>query len=698
MSDIAVISYLVAAASLLALIMWQVTRGGKFLETLPVAIAACFSLAWAVLVAVAVASETGRFLHVVPLEAARSGAWYAVLLLALRHQLTADGRRSLQFRLMLGTGVLLPLVLLISALPVLNPATDSLVTQRLLFYLLVFQSVLGLFLIEQLFRNTAKEQRWHIKYLCLGLLGLFGFDFILYSDALLFRQLDVGLWQSRGFFNAICTLLLIFYASQNRQWQNINLSRPLVFHTTTLVASGIYLLIIAGGGFYLLTFGGNWGEVARDLFIGIALLVWLVLVFSERVQSQVKIFLTKHFFNYKYDYREEWLNLMRRLMDAGELAPLEQRAISALAKIVDSRGGSLWLRNNNDRFVEQTLWGEGGHISMHLDEHSSLVRFLETWQWVVNLTEYQSQPELYKDLVLNEELRKSGAWLIIPLLLRADLYGFVLLDKSATGKELNWEDIDLLKTASRQVTIQLAQEKSAEELLKARQFEAFNRFSAYVVHDLKNIVSQLALVVKNAEKHRHNPAFMDDAINTVENSVQRMQRLLGQLRSNNPPRLNVEQVDVLGLLQRVVEEKSIATPVPQLQVSESDTMVRANPERLSAILGHLVQNAQDATDDSGWVRLELKGNGDNIQIVISDNGCGMDADFVRDSLFKPFTSTKGLTGMGIGAFEAKEFIENANGLLTVKSEPGEGTVFTVSLPRIARDSSAMTILSAGAGE
>ena len=277
---------------------------------------------------------------------------------------------------------------------------------------------MGLVLVEQLYRNTRSENRWAIKYLCFGVGGLFAYDFFLYSDALLFKRIDVGLWQARGLINALVVPLIAVSAARNPEWSlNVFVSRRMVFHSAAVFGAGIYLLAMAAGGAYVRIYGGNWGHVAQAVFLFGALLVLLILLFSGQAQAQLKVFLNKHFFNYKYDYREEWLRFIRTLSAGEPGISLRERVIEALANIMDSPGGALWWRREPRRYEFVAHWNMSEVAAIHEDADGALARFLSERNWVVNLHEYEEKPEVYATLKLPEWLRSlQRAWLVVPLM------------------------------------------------------------------------------------------------------------------------------------------------------------------------------------------------------------------------------------------------------------------------------------------
>jgi putative PEP-CTERM system histidine kinase len=256
----------------------------------------------------------------------------------------------------------------------------------------------------------------------------------------------------------------------------------------------------------------------------------------------------------------------------------------------------------------------------------------------------------------------------------------MVLASSPAQTYFNWEDSDLVKTAGRQVAVHLAQLEASQALAEAKQFEARNRLTSYVMHDLKNLIAQLSLLVTNAARHRNNPRFMDDVITTVDNSVQKMNRLLEHLRSDGVQVPQAETIELCVALGEVVKLMSGNRPVPTLDCQATGLHVHANRERCEAVIGHLIRNAQDATDDDGRIIVRLFRRDDRAIIEVQDSGCGMDQEFIKERLFRPFDSTKGKAGMGIGVHEARDYIHKLGGELAVISRVGEGTTFRIQLP------------------
>ena len=538
-------------------------------------------------------------------------------------------------------------------------------------------SVFGMLLVEQVYRNKPEQERWAIKFACLGIGGIFAYDFYMYSDALLFRTINPDIWAARGIVNAVTVPLIGVSMARSASWSSdLALSRRVVFHSAALFGSALYLLAMGLAGYYLRFFGGSWGILMQVAFLFAALLLLAGILFSGTFRSWLKVFISKHFYTYNYDYREEWLRFTRTLSEPGP--GIGERAIQAIAELVESPAGALWMRRDSNFYEPAAQWHVPGE-EIREDAESPFCGYLEKTHWVVDLGEAAGDPEKYAGLVLPDWLKRyPRAWLVVPLMMHARLLGFVVLQRPRSPVSLDWEVTDLLKIAGTQAASYLAQQEAADALTMARQFESFNRMSTFVVHDLKNLVSQLSLMSANAEKHRDNPEFQRDMQETVELSVQKMRLMLQKLgrgvNTERPLALAIDEV-----VQQAVRNKRGFEPRPVLRLRARGLSVMADRERLERVLGHLVQNAIEATPRDGSVTIEVAQRDGMAIISIQDTGTGMNEEFVRERLFKPFDSTKA-AGMGIGAFESREYIQELGGRLEVRSNPQIGTTFDVILP------------------
>ena len=683
------ISYAAAAVAFLFLFALLVLSWRGRIHGAVLALACLTSATWAALMALQAWNRDSALLSAEVLEPLHKSVWIAFLIMLIGNEGGAAARSPRMQRVaagLLGFCALLVCATAVSGLlrhhEFLMPGfTTGIIGGGVM-------AVIGMVLVEHLYRNADPRRRWTIKYLCLGLGGLFAYDFYLYADAMLFRRLDHDFWVARGIISTFVVPLVAVTAARNPTWSlDIAVSRRVVFHSTALLGAGLYLLVMAVAGYYVKFVGVSWGGILQTTFLFGALLLLLLIIFSGTLRARLRTFLSKHFFSYRYDYREEWLRFTRTLSEGEPGIRLHERSLEAIAGLVESPAGALWMRQESGTYERVAHWNLPSASGIE-EAGSALCEFLGQRQWVISVQEAEINPEAYGDLKLPAWLCAiPRVWLVVPLILHERLLGFVVLTRSLARVTLNWEVSDLLKTAGRQAASYLAQLQAAQALLQARQFESFNRMSAFVVHDLKNLIAQLSLLLSNAERHKHNPAFQQDMFSTIEHSVQKMNRLLMQLRSGGLPVEKPVPIALDRVLGQAVESKSSYRPAPALQIVNVGLSVTANPERLERVFGHLIQNAIEATPADGSVVVRVTQQADAAVIEVSDNGRGMSEDFIRSALFKPFESTKA-TGMGIGTYESREYVRELGGRMEVISGESRGTTFRVTLPLVASDESA----------
>ncbi len=540
--------------------------------------------------------------------------------------------------------------------------------------------LLGLVAVEQVYRNAVEDGRWAVKPICVGLVCIFAFDTYVYSDALLFGRADPEAVSMRSVVQAIALPFFFIAATQRQDWmRRLQVSRTAAFYSASLALVGGYLLFMSAIGYYVRYFGGSWGKALQLGLLVLGAAFFVSLAVSGSLRSWLRVFVSKHFYSYRFDYRDEWLRFTALLSSAHGPQETGGVIVKGLAQLIECPAGSLWTRTTSDgNYAQSAVWNMP-QVSATEPVDSALCGFLRDKGWVIDLAEYRSSPGRYEEMPLPSWLLGTpDPWLVVPLLSGIDMQGFVVLAQPRTKVDLNWEVLDLLKTAGRQAAGYLAQMRATEELLEARKFDAFNRMSAFVVHDLKNIVAQLSLMLRNAERLRDNREFQEDMLRTVESSLEKMRRLMLQLREGTAPAgvaRGVNLQEIAGRLQVMARSQGRTVSVAQ----DEPLSTRGHEDRLERVLGHLVQNALDATVPTGRVWMQVSRQGSQVAVQVGDTGCGMTEDFVQNRLFRPFSTTKG-TGMGIGTYESAQYIRELGGSLHVESEVGVGTVITVQLP------------------
>lgn len=665
-----------AAFGMLLSLRWRgELRSALFLS------AVVLSALWAVSAAgFAAAGSAPMWRTAVTFDVLRLGCQLTFLVLLLRGEADVAGRSARGNALPITIAVLCVGVLVIGYPPpeVAEPEGGS---YLLPFSLMLGLSVVGLAAVEQLFRNTSDSLRWNAWPLCVGLGGMFLYDLVLFTDALLFRVLDEDIWVARGLVQTLVIPLLGLAVARNREWTfDVSISRGAMFGSTALIVASAYLLVVAALGYHVRFFGGRWGTTLATALVFIGLLFFAFVAASRTFRSKLRVLVAKNFLTYRYDYRDEWLKFTQLLSFSGGGRPLYERCVLALGELVETASGALWLRRDGQ--LRQVVHVAQPEVSDVESEDGALASFLRSTGWVIDVEEARRAPHRYRGLQLPAWLAAStNTWLVVPLLIGEGLVGFVVLGRPRVRFALDWEVLDLLKTAARQTAGHLAQEQATEALLEARKFDSFNRMSAFVVHDLKNLAAQLQLMLRNAERHQANPDFQRDMLATVSHVVARMSALMLQLRSGERPVDRPHAVDLRLVLERVQQVRAAGRDHLEVEFPE-EAQALGHADRLERVIGHLVQNAFEAVGEAAPARPQVKvcvdRRGDTLVIEVADNGIGMSADFVRERLFKPFSSTK-LTGMGIGTYESQQYVASIGGSIDVESRPGVGTCFRVVL-------------------
>jgi putative PEP-CTERM system histidine kinase len=230
------------------------------------------------------------------------------------------------------------------------------------------------------------------------------------------------------------------------------------------------------------------------------------------------------------------------------------------------------------------------------------------------------------------------------------------------------------------VTSVLLNLRLATEVARSRELEAFRTMSAFFVHDLKNAAASLNLMLKNLPVHFDDPAFRADALRGVGNTARRIDEMIARLSAlrQRPDFKPVES----DLNQLVSESLDRLDNIPQVELTKDLRPlpgIMADREQIQSVVTNLLLNARDAVGEGGRIEVRTDHRGGRVVLSVADNGCGMSPAFLKESLFRPFQSTK-KKGLGIGMFQSRMVVEAHGGTILVESEAGKGTTVRVSLP------------------
>jgi len=551
-------------------------------------------------------------------------------------------------------------------------------------YLQILINVVTLLSIENIIRNIESRSDIGWRVFCSGASLLAIFDVFFFSSYLVSEQVDVRFFVVRSYVFSFGGPLLIFATLSGWGGQGkLSLSRRAVFHSTALVGAGVYLLLTSVGGEMLRIRSGNWGLTFELTFLAAAVIVLAMLLESASIRARVMVFISKHFFRLKYDYREVWLEFIRKMAAPEEHESLHDRALQAVGGAIGCRSGVLWaLQPAIESYAPVACWNMTDDLPTIPVDHK-VTMFMGQTGWIIGINQCMRDPDFYGGLILPSWMGElKQAWVVVPLIHLRVLEAFVVLGHPAVAStRLGWEDLDLLKTVGAQAASYLAEERASRELLDGRRLAEFNRRFAFVVHDIKNVVSQMAMMLENAERFGGDPEFQKDMLVTVASSVDRLRRMLVNLGGEAGSKHGrMQPLWLTDLVAAAVHRWRRSFPSLAYRCDVERIEVTGWAERLNSALDHLVQNAIEATGQGGRVEIILSATANEAVIEIVDDGPGMSPEFIRDQLFRPLATSKP-NGSGIGAFQALKIVRDMEGLLEVDSCLNVGTTVKIRLPR-----------------
>jgi putative PEP-CTERM system histidine kinase len=665
-------SHALAAACFAALMLWRLGEAARNPSQRLIAGAFALTTCWAWLAAVVPGELVTAFA-----ESARNLLWISLL-----YSLSAASEDAREHGLKLvyaAVAGVIGLQLISETLQLISPSGTVAQTGLVL---RVTTAAGALVLVHNVYGQAAPSSRSNIRFAMLGLALVWIYDLNLYTTLYLGSASASRLLEWRGLAVALAAPLFALASRSDGSWR-VRLSRAATFQSLSLLAICAYFALMAILATALRGTGVDWSSALMIGALAVMTVAAMVLIPSARARGWVKVKLAKHLFEHRYDYRTEWLRFTETLGRSGpDAPPLSERIVKAFADIVDAPGGLLLVSDGGRGLAvaSAAYWPGASPGPEALEDSADFWSELEANGRVLD---FERLREGWADA--REKALPVPKWLIdermvwagIPLLHHQRLIGLVVLATPEYRRQLDWEDFDLLRTAGNQAASSLAEALGQEALSQAQRFEEFNRRFAFILHDIKNLVSQLSLVARNAERHADNPEFRADMVATLQSSVGKMNDLLARLAPQSQARVQrVQALPLRPILAAAVAAKRRDREVALLGDTNVEAVVDA--AALEQAVEHLLQNALDASSGEP-VTVRVDSQSANVAIAITDKGVGMDGDFIRNRLFEPFASTKP-GGFGIGAFEARSLINAMGGRLSVDSRLGRGTTFTILLP------------------
>jgi putative PEP-CTERM system histidine kinase len=537
----------------------------------------------------------------------------------------------------------------------------------------------ALVLVHNLYGGASTDARLALRWPAAALATVWIFDLNLYTVAYLAESWPREIAAIRGLATIALVSLFAVGVSHGREALRLRPSRAVTFQTFSLLLIGVYLVGMVLIAQWLAYMGGDLARLIELCFLTMASAVALLVLPSRRLRGWLRVVVTKHMFQHRYDYREEWLRLTRTIGNTGpEAPPLGERVVQALADVTGSPAGFLLACEEGEDPVPAAHWNWVA-IDGLAKLAPELAAFLARDNFIVELDDMRTDhtPALPGASSLGWLLEEPQAWTLVPLVHYDRLVGAVVLARPLHARKLDWEDFDLLRVIGQQLASYLAENATQEALAEASRFDEFHRRIAFVMHDIKNLASQFSLLARNAELHAEKKAFRDDMLLTLRNSSEKLNTLIARLSRYGSGVERIEPVAADDVVRAVVDRFRGSA---QVRLTQCEMLqARADRHSLEQVLVHLVQNAIDASAPDSPVFLALVAEREHARFEVVDSGTGMSPEFVRTRLFKPFVSTKN-GGFGIGAFEARELVRAMRGSLDVESREGQGSRFVVRLP------------------
>ncbi len=546
------------------------------------------------------------------------------------------------------------------------------------FYIyLILSSIAGLVVLEDTFRASKGAIASDIRKLILGLGAITAAIVYLSSNALLFSSIGAEPLLLLSALIITGTLIAAGPVLGRRlDYSGIYISRKVFYRSVTLLASGLYLLtlgLVAKGITYLrLPLEG----FVVPLFVFTALIVFIMVLFSERLRRKVYLFITKNFYRDKYDFREKWLETTERISSKREVPDVVGTLCGMISETLAPETLHIYLYEPISRSYVLYNGSVKGLYRRFDEKHSFIEKIRSAGKDPFYL--YDKNSATY----ITDLVKATGALVCAPMRADGVLTGFVLLGADITGEPYTPDDLELLRAIASQAAVQIRNIELAKELMSARDLEAFNRMCAFVMHDIKNLTHSLSLLSRNARYNMDDPEFRKEAVEAIESTASRMKALMDRLSgATKGMELKREHVRLDALLNNLLRRFPMSSS-KRIEVTTDISPtppVYVDPQAMEMVLYNFLINACDSIRDSGMVKIEVEPDNSEVRIRITDNGEGMTMDHIRDSLFRPFRSTKD-KGFGIGLYQCRTIVEAHGGRIEVESAPGRGTSFTVKVP------------------
>lgn len=538
--------------------------------------------------------------------------------------------------------------------------------------------VVNLVHLENTLRSSSGSKRWGIKYVIFGVGSILGYFIYLSSEALLYSSLSYGSVPLTSSVIIISSAMMAVFIAKHRLLHvDIFVSRHVIYNSLTVFIVGVYLVMIGAVTYGIQYFKIPFNFLIATLFAFVSILALVVLLFADSVRRRAQLFISRHFYRHKYEFRDKWMETIEKISSKTTVQEITSTLKDMISGTMGAESVHLWLYDT----ASKTFVSESAPEALRRMPHDNPMAS----HIMNNLAMFAVEGAAdisHGGYSIKAVFDDTGTALCAPLTAVGEAVGFVMLGPDHTGEPYIQDDFEFLKALTTQAAVQIKNIGLMQEIVSAREVEAFSRMSYFIMHDLKNLTNSLSLISQNARFNMNNPEFQQDAIRTIDGTVDRMKRLIGRLSNvKKDVELKKEWTNP-GEFMDAVLKKLILPKDKNITVATelSDTpAVCIDREAIEMIILNLMVNAYEAVSKDGTIKVSTSQKDGFLNITVSDNGPGISKEYIKSALFRPFKTTK-KSGFGIGLFQCKTVAEAHGGGITVESEEGKGASFILKLP------------------
>ena len=563
---------------------------------------------------------------------------------------------------------------------------------RYYFLNVIATSALALMCFDKTLQQANKSQKDELKFFLIAFLGFIVYFSYLSVNILLSSYISYATVQSGAFVMFFGLVFLVYGAAKYPFWDvKIRVSRNVVFGGFSAITA-LFYLIISGSVLDILRWLQPHG-FNTVLPAAVFVLVGLFLTFylSPGFHSSVRGFITRHFFHNKYDYRDMWMKFSDKSGGSLNIRDVLPRVAEFVADAMFVRQVAFWLRSTtsetyNLAYSHDRASDAMAHsLPLRLDRSRSLDK-----NSIVLTVPADAMAIAANHFPIDkiQPLKELGIQRLVLVEKGNEVLALMGVGAQPGDEKLSAEDDQFLLSVSNQLSHLILNHKLSEDLLLSREWESFNRFASFILHDLKNLATLQGMTLENAKHLSHNPNFVTDAFATFSQTTDKMINLIASLSVQSGQfSLKQKPVNILEILTTTFDDLKIGqrngvkvmTTFPS---KSKPPVISGDAELLQKAFTNLLLNAiQSLPKGQGAVEVTVSEEvAGKITTSIRDTGCGIPPERL-ETLFRPFQTTKE-RGMGIGLCHTRSIIEVHGGQIRIESQVNAGTRVEVELPTL----------------